>query len=62
MNAEILVKCIDCGDIWHTTQQRGEYEVCAPCDSYFSIEEENVVSGEDYKIMLQRALRREEEN
>lgn len=43
MSREITVKCIDCGDTWDTTQRRGEFECCAACDSYFSIEEENIV-------------------
>lgn len=60
--AEILVKCSLCGDIWHTKARIGEGEVCTDCEDVFEIHPQDVVSGKDYKIMLQHALRREEEN
>lgn len=42
-SVEIVVRCPDCGDEFHTFSTVGEGEVCTVCEDVFHIEESDVV-------------------
>jgi acetyl-CoA carboxylase beta subunit len=44
---ELLVKCPECGDEFHTLNLLGKGEVCTVCGDYFYIEESDILYNLD---------------